>query len=91
MHSWSQHNPAGAGTSPEKVSLFSSITYHLFKSDNQWTLVIEGSNKHFNTNLKDERIPIRRKSFLEKYGSFKISTQDKSNAIPSTEKKKNNH
>lgn len=42
------------------------------------------SLNHSNSNLKEERIPISRKSFSEKNGSFKISVQDSSEAMPST-------
>lgn len=51
-------------------------------------IVIEDRDAPINTNLKDERIPIRRKSFLEKNGSFKISTQDRSAAMASMGMKK---
>lgn len=46
-------------------------------------MVIKDRNTPINTNLKDERTPIRRKSFLEKNGSFKISIEDRSSAMES--------
>lgn len=41
-------------------------------------------DQHIITNLKLERISIRRKSFLEKNGSFKTSTCDTLDMTPST-------
>lgn len=40
-------------------------------------MVREYRNETINTNLKDERIRTRRKTLLEKNGSFTTSTQDR--------------
>lgn len=44
----------------------------------------------FNSDLKEERIPISRRSFFEKKGSSKISTFNISEIPPSTGKEREN-
>lgn len=46
-------------------------------------MVRENRDEPTITNLEDERIPIRRKTLLEKNGSFKISIQDRPDATAS--------